>query len=523
MESAYKHGTCPPVFILDSTLRDGSQGEGISFTVHDKLAIVKKLDKLGISYIEAGNPASNPKDMEFFTLALSLPLAHATLVAFGSTRRKNSTAAEDKNLAALLNTGVKAVTIVGKSSEEQVLEVLHTTLSENLAMISDTITYLKQHEKQVIFDAEHFFDGYVQNPEYALATLDAAKGADVITLCDTNGANFPCDIERITKEVCGFVSCSVGIHCHNDIGMAVANSLAAVNAGATHVQGTYIGFGERCGNANLSTIIANLQLKLGYSCIPSECIVRLTKTALFIAETANLTPDSLMPYVGKSAFAHKGGMHVDGVFKRSASFEHITPETIGNSRSILLSEMAGRTAMLSIINEVDPTITRDSQKAEELVGLLKELESRGYLFETATASLELAVAKHLGKFKPLFELVFFKVIGEQTKDAPSQLSTALIKIRVGNKTEITAAEGDGPVNALDNALKKAVVSFYPAVKNVRLIDYKVRVIEPSDATAALVRVIITSTDGERIWTTVGVSRDIIDASLQALLDSLEYI
>lgn len=512
------------VSILDSTLRDGSQGEGISFTNQDKLDIVKKLDKLGIDYIEAGNPASNPKDMDFFKEAHALSLKHAKLVAFGSTRRRDTKVHEDKNVVALLEAQTDVVTIFGKSSEEHVIEILNTTKQENLAMIYDTVWFLKQHNKSVIFDAEHFFDGYQHNAEYALKTIKEAQraGADIITLCDTNGGTFCDKIEAITKEVIKQIDEPIGIHCHNDIGCAVANTITAVKAGACHVQGTYIGFGERCGNANLSTIIPTLQLKNNYQCIPEECLKRLTKTARYVADVANMSLDNSLPYVGKSAFAHKGGMHVDGITKSTSSFEHICPELVGNKRNVLMSEMAGRSAMLSVIHEIDPTITKDSAEAIEMIDLLKELEYKGYLFETATASLELIVTKELNQFKPFFELQHFKVIGEQTKGLDGQLSSAMIKIKVGNESEISAAEGEGPVHALDIALKKAVQRFYPAAKELRLIDYKVRVMDPGDATAALVRVVIVSSDGVDIWTTVGVSRDIIDASLQALMDSIEY-
>lgn len=512
------------ISILDSTLRDGAQGEGISFTNQDKLDIVKKLDKLGIDFIEAGNPASNPKDMEFFQEAKNLTLNHAKLVAFGSTRRRDTKVENDKNVLALLDAHTDVVAVFGKSSEAHVIEILHTTKQENLAMIYDTVHFLKQHEKFVVFDAEHFFDGYQSNDEYALSTIKEAQkaGADIIALCDTNGGTFCDDIDAITKEVLKVISVPVGIHCHNDIGCAVANTITAVKAGAYHVQGTYIGFGERCGNATLSTIIPTLQLKNNYHCIPDECVNRLTKTARYVAEIANISLDNSLPFVGKSAFAHKGGMHVDGVTKNTASFEHIPPELVGNKRNVLMSEMAGRSAMLNVINEIDPTITKESTEAIEMIDLLKDLEHKGYLFESATASLELIVTKELNQFKPFFELQHFKVIGEQTKGLEAGLSSAMIKIKVGNQSEITAAEGEGPVHALDVALKKAVQRFYPDAKELRLIDYKVRVMDPGDATAALVRVVIVSSDGVDIWTTVGVSRDIIDASLQALMDSIEY-
>lgn len=512
------------VDILDSTLRDGAQGEGISFTTQDKLEIVKKLDKLGIKFIEAGNPASNPKDMEFFKEAHTLNLKNSKLVAFGSTRRTNTNIKNDKNIKALIDAQTEVVSIFGKSSVSHVEKILNTSKEENLNMIFDSIKFLKQHGKTVIFDAEHFFDGYNEDKDYAITTIKTAQkaGADVITLCDTNGATFCDDIEKITKDAINNIDIQVGIHCHNDIGCAVANTITAVNAGASHIQGTYIGFGERCGNANLSTVIPLLQLKKGYTCIPNECIKRLTKTARFVGEIANVALDNTMPFVGKSAFAHKGGMHVDGVTKNTGSFEHITPEIVGNKRNILMSEISGRSALLNVINDIDPTITKNSDKAIEMIDLLKDLEHKGYLFETATASLELIVTKQLNQFKPFFELQHFKVIGEQTKGLKGQLSSAMIKIKVANEFEITAAEGEGPVHALDIALKKAVQRFYPSAKQLRLIDYKVRVMDPGDATAALVRVVIASSDGVDIWTTVGVSRDIIDASLQALMDSIEY-
>lgn len=510
--------------IFDSTLRDGAQAEGISFTTQDKINIVKKLDKLGVDYIEAGNPASNPKDMEFFDLAKRMQFKHSTLVAFGSTRRKNIDVADDKGIVALLETGVSVVSIVGKSSIDHVLNVLGTTKEENLAMIADTVLYLVEKGKTVIFDAEHFFDGYRCDAEYAMQTLITAQkaGATTITLCDTNGGSLCHEVQEIFEIVKQKINVKLSVHCHNDIGLGVANSVVAVKCGATQVQGTFLGFGERCGNANLSTVIPLLSLKLGYDTIPNELLTRLTKTARYIADIANITLPNAMPFVGKSAFAHKGGMHVDGVHKEASSFEHITPESVGNQRSMLISEMAGRTAVLGLINDIDSSIERDSIEAEELVALLKEQEHKGYLYETAAASLELIMRKRLNKFESFFELLLFKVIGEKFRGQSSQLSTALIKIKVGENIEIAAAEGEGPVHALDVALKKAVMKFYPLAGEIRLIDYKVRVMEPSDATAAMVRVTITSSDGEDIWTTVGVSRDIIDASLQALTDSIEY-
>ena len=510
--------------VLDSTLRDGAQGEGINFSLEDKLNIVTKLDKLGISYIEAGNPSSNPKDAEFFRKVSGMELKHATLVAFGSTRHHSISAAEDKGCLSLLEAGTKAVSIFGKSWDMHVSQILGTTLEENLNMIFDTVSFFKQHGKEVIYDAEHFFDGYRSNPEYAMQTLQAAAsaGADCVVLCDTNGATLPSDVSRITALVAAEVSADVGIHCHNDIGCAVANSMMAVEAGAVHVQGTYIGFGERCGNANLSTIIANLQLKCGCECIPPEKMKRLTKTARYIAEIANLMLPGSLPYVGKSAFSHKGGMHVDGVTKNPHSFEHVDPAQVGNNRNLLLSEVSGRTAIAKRISELDPTIDRNSVETVEFIEQLKEREQEGYQFESADASLELLALKYLGKYRPAFELEYFKILGEQPAVHVDRSASATVKVNVGGKIEMTAAEGDGPVHALDVALRRALEVFYPSLHRVRLVDFKVRVIESAAATAAPVRVLIVSTDGEHTWTTVGVSADIIDASWQALRDSIEY-
>lgn len=517
-------GSNKKVTIFDSTLRDGAQGEGISYTLHDKLEIVRELDRLSVHYIEAGNPGSNPKDMEFFQAVKKLPLRYARLVAFGSTRRKDAAPEEDSNLSALLSAQTDVVSIFGKSSLLHVTQVLKTTPENNLAMIADTIRFLKAHGKKVFFDAEHFFDGYIESPEYALSCLKTAQeaGAEVLILCDTNGGTLPDEIYRITTEVLRVTGATLGIHCHNDNGCAAANTLMAVQAGVTQIQGTFIGFGERCGNTNLSTVIPSLQLKMGFSCLEPDCLPLITKGARFIAEISNVILDNSMPYVGASAFAHKGGMHVDGVRKNSRSFEHVSPESVGNKRNILVSEVAGRAAMLSVIREIDPSITKESDEAKELTDLLKDMESEGYLFESAGASLELLLRRHLHRFQPFFRVYRFKVIGEQNDSGKAGISTAVINVKVGDQHEVTAAEGEGPVHALDMALKKAVARFYPQIQRLRLTDYKVRVMEPSDATAASVRVMITTSNGRDIWTTVGVSRDIIEASLHALTDSLEY-
>lgn len=512
------------IHIYDSTLRDGAQAQGISFSVEDKLKIVQKLDKLGISYIEAGNPGSNPKDLEFFTRVKNLKLKNAKLIGFGSTRRAGIKVEEDANVRSLLGADTPAVAIFGKSWDFHVEEVLRTTLEENLAMIRDTLRFFKGKGKEVIYDAEHFFDGYKNNPGYALKTLRAAVegGADCLVLCDTNGGSFPLEIYEITKRIKEEFNTDIGMHCHNDTGMAAANSIMAVEAGAVQVQGTFNGIGERCGNANLCTIIPNLQVKREYSCIPEENMKRLTSTARFVNEVANLLHNERDPYVGNCAFAHKGGMHIDAVNKNPVSFEHIDPSLVGNERRILMSEVSGRSTILSAINDVEPGLQKDSPETKRIIDRLKELEHSGYQFEGAESSFELMIRKELGKHKDFFKLENFKVvITDPNKEGLS--ASAIIKIKVGDSAEITAAEGDGPVNALDKALRKALEVFYPQLKNMHLIDYKVRVLDSNAATAAKVRVLIESSDGETSWSTVGVSTDIINASWKALVDSIEYV
>ena len=513
------------VHIYDSTLRDGAQAQGISFTVDDKLKIVNKLDKLGISYIEAGNPGSNPKDLEFFERVKKIDLKYAKLTAFGSTRRAGIKVEHDTNVQSLLKAGTPAIAIFGKSWDFHVTDVLKTTLEENLLMIRDTLKFFKDIGKEVVFDAEHFFDGYKANAEYAMRSLAAAVegGADSLVLCDTNGGSFPMEIFQITKLVKEkFIKVDIGIHCHNDTGMAVANSIMAVEAGAVQVQGTFNGFGERCGNANLCTIIPNLQIKRGYECIPEEKMTRLTGTSRYVSEVANSVHNERDPYVGNCSFAHKGGMHIDAVNKNPASFEHLDPAVIGNERRILMSEVSGRSTILTAINEVEPGLSKDSPETIKIIDRLKELEHEGYQFEGAESSFELMVRKELGKYKSFFELENFKVvITDPKKEALS--ASAIIKVKVGENAEITAAEGDGPVNALDKALRKALEVFYPILKNMYLTDFKVRVLNSEEATAAKVRVLIESSDGETSWSTVGVSTDIINASWKALVDSVEYM
>jgi len=511
------------VAIFDSTLRDGAQGEGISFSVEDKLKIVKILDQLGVSYIEAGNPGSNVKDLEFFKKMQSVELKSAKLTAFGSTRRKGIKVEDDDNVKALLTAKSPAVAIFGKTWDFHVTDIIRTTLEENLEMIKDTVRFFKEHGKEVIFDAEHFYDGYKANPEYALKALSAAAdgGADCLALCDTNGGSFPDEIFQVTELVCNMFNISIGVHCHNDTGMAVANSIMAVKAGANHVQGTYIGIGERCGNANLSSIIPNLQLKKGYPCIKEENLKNLTSAALYMAEITNVHLENGMPFVGKSAFAHKGGMHIDGV-KAPKSFEHITPTLVGNQRTFLMSEVSGRSTILEKIQKVDPSIQKDSPVTKEIMDKLKSLEHEGYQYEGAESSFELVIRKHLGHYKKPFVLESFKIISEHPVPDRTLGASSIIKILVDGVEEITATQGNGPVNALDKAMHKALEVFYPTLKDVHLVDYKVRVLDSDAATGAKVRVLIESTDGHKTWSTVGVSTDVIEASLLALIDSIDY-
>lgn len=515
------------VEIFDSTLRDGAQGEGISFSVQDKLNIVKTLDELGISYIEAGNPGSNPKDLEFFQEVKKIKLQNARLVAFGATRRKDISVESDVNLQSLLVAETSLVAIFGKSWDFQVREILKASLEENLSMIYETVAFLTKNNRKVIFDAEHFFDGYKANPEYALMSLKSAVkgGAICLSLCDTNGGTMPSQIKEIVEKVVKEFTpegVTIGIHTHNDTGMAVANSVIAVEAGAGQVQGTFIGIGERTGNANLSTIIPNLELKLGYKCLPEGNIRLLTPYARRIAEIANVTLEETMPYVGQTAFTHKAGMHIDAVTKNTTAYEHVSPDLVGNERVFLMSEVAGRSMIIEKIKKFDKTITKDSPVAAAIIQQVKELEHEGYQFEGADGSFELLVRKAIGKYQPFFKLHYYKILGEQPPLDKSLCSFAQLKIEVDGKEEITAGEGDGPVHALDVALRKALEHFFPAVADIRLTDYKVRVLDSKSATAARVRVLIESTDGIDQWATVGVSPDVMAASWQALVDSFEY-
>ncbi|GBU28337.1 citramalate synthase [Treponema sp. R8-4-B8] len=519
-----------PLEILDTTLRDGAQGEGITFSAQDKLDVVRALDDLGITWIEAGNPGSNPKDMEFFRLAASLNLKHAKLCAFGPTRKKGAKASEDSGLLSLLDAQTQAVTIFGKSWDFHVSEVLRVSPEENLAMIAETITFLKEKGRQVFFDAEHFFDGWKTNPEYALTTLKTAMtaGAERVILCDTNGGAFPDTIEKAVKEALkifdstGGSSCILGIHAHNDADMASANTITAVLAGCRHVQGTLVGFGERCGNTSLAAVMPSLELKLGFRCLPEGKMERLSEITQIVAETANVAVPGNMPYVGSHAFTHKAGMHADGILKVSKSFEHIDPSLVGNDRHIVMSEVGGRSAIAQRAKKIDASITRDHPVTIALAQKLKTLEAEGWQFEGADGSFDLLVRRELGRYKPLFNIEAYRVVSEHPTGETIACSHAWVKVLVDGQEEIAAAEGDGPVNAMDGALRRALKHFYPELKEVRLTDYKVRVIDGSAATAAKVRVLISSSDGKQSWTTVGVSEDIIDASRAALVDSIEY-
>lgn len=513
--------------ILDSTLRDGAQGEGINFSVQDKIHICQALDELGIKYIEAGNPGSNPKDMEFFQQMKSVSLKNATLCAFGATRRKNTTCEKDANIQSLLQADTSCVVIFGKSSSFQVTKIIGTTLKENLSMIKETVSYLKQKGRKVIYDAEHFFTAFDEDKDYALQTLAAAfeGGADYLTLCETKGGFMMDDFRNAVKTVYTMFGSKVkiGVHTHNDCGLAVANSLLGVMEGATMVQGVLLGFGERTGNANLSTIIPDLQLKMGYSCIAQENIKKLTSICKRVSELTNLSLNSQLPYIGGSAFAHKAGMHIDAVLKNPTAYEHIEPETVGNTRVFLMSEVAGKSTIVEKIQKIVPGIKKNDERVEKIIECMKEKEHQGYQFEGADGSFELLVKKILGLYKPFFKLHYYQTTGSNPRPEEGVCCCAQLKLSVGNQFQITAGEGDGPVNALDIALRKALEEFYPQVTKFRLVDYKVRVIDGKSATAAKVRVIIESTDGKTNWTTVGVSSDVIEASWIALVDSFEYI
>lgn len=510
------------VDIYDTTLRDGSQMEGISFSVEDKLRITEKLDDLGISYIEGGWPGSNPKDIEYFRRAKNLKLKNAKLVAFGSTKRANIDVEDDLNIKALLAADIDHICIFGKSWDLHVKDALNVPLEENLRMIEDSVKYLKGKGKTVFFDAEHFFDAYKRNQEYAMETIKTAEkfGADVIILCDTNGGTLPFEAMEIVKAVKNEIKTPLGIHAHNDSETAVANSIISTRMGVTQVHGTINGFGERCGNANLCSIIPALQLKIGLECITDKQLAKLTEVSRYVNEIANLTPQNNMPYAGTSAFAHKGGIHINAVLKSSQTYEHIKPELVGNSQRFLISELSGKSNILAKAKEYGIEIKNDDRTTKRILDKIKNLENEGYQFEGAEASFELLMKKAFHKVPAYFRLEGYRTISDNHGDEIK--SEATVKIIVDGKMEHTAAEGNGPVNALDNALRKALEKFYPQLSDMHLIDYKVRVLDTEEGTGAKVRVLIHSSDGKSTWGTVGVDENIIDASLLALSDSIAY-
>ena len=512
--------------IYDTTLRDGSQGEGVNFSLEDKIAITSRLDAAGMDYIEGGYPLSNPKDAQYFTRVRSLTLKHAKIVAFGMTRRRGMRAADDPGMQAMLDAGTSVITIVGKTSTFHVTEVLGVSCEENLAMISDTIAYLTAAQREVFYDAEHFFDGWKLDRDYARETILAAAraGATRIILCDTNGGTLPDEIAAVVKQAVAVLQLAsldvpIGIHCHNDCDVAVANSLAAVAAGAAQIQGTINGIGERCGNADLISVVANLAIKMpGYNC-DSLGTSHLTELSRFVYETANMSYRPAQPFVGSSAFAHKGGMHVHAVAKATESYEHIPPEAVGNVRRILVSELSGRSNIAALVTH--PDVKNDKAILDSILGEVCRLENEGWQFESADASFDLLVERCAGSFSPVFKKVIYTVSVESRPDSGVR-TEAMVKLTVGSAERHEVAEGDGPVNALDAAMRKALEPVYPTLRRMHLLDYKVRVINAQEGTAAKVRVSIESTDGDAVWGTVGVSENVIEASWLALADSFHY-
>ncbi len=513
----------PEVEIYDTTLRDGSQGEGINFSVADKLRIAEKLDAFGVHYIEGGWPGSNPKDIEFFAQAKKKKFKNAKLAAFGSTRKKGVAVEQDDQVRLLIAAGTPVVTIYGKTSMLHVKEVLRCTPDENLGMIGDTVKYLKDHGKFVIYDAEHCFDGYKLDPEYAIATWQAAEkaGADFVVLCDTNGGCLPSEIIAITKVAVGKLNCKVGIHTHDDIGLGVANALASIEAGAVHIQGTVNGYGERTGNCNLTSVIPCVALKLGKSSVPAKSLAKLKELSQFVDEIANLRHNPRQPWVGSAAFAHKGGAHVNAVQKLASSYEHIDPSLVGNERNILVSDLAGRSNIVVKAQQLGLKVTNDTPELRQILDTIKQREHEGYEFEAAEASMALlirCILKHDTELKFTVE----KYHVSMRRDAKQSVCEATVRVRVGKKIHDEVAEGDGPVNALDSALRAGLAKSFPKLKKITLTDYKVRILDGVAGTAAKTRVLIESTDGHREWGTVGVSENIIEASLQALVDSMEF-
>lgn len=514
------------VEIYDTTLRDGAQAEEISFSVEDKILITEKLDELGIHYVEGGYPGANPRDVEYFNLASRMSFRHIEIAAFGSTHRPGVKTDKDKTLHAIVDSGATVGTIFGKTWDFHVTHALKVPLEENLKIIEDSIAFLKRHMKKVFFDAEHFYDGYRLNPEYAIKCLKAAQdaGADCLVLCDTNGGRLPSEIMRATKEVGKALTAPIGVHCHNDSDCAVASSLMAVEAGAVQVQGTINGLGERTGNANLCSIIPGLQLKMGKQAISDEQLGHMRDVSRFVTEIANITHFSRQPYVGDSAFAHKAGMHVSAILKASEMYEHIKPEIVGNSQRVLVSDLAGKSNIIRKAKDFGIDLDPLSPKVHDIVVKLKELESQGFQFEAAEASFELMMKRSLGLLsKKFFELIGFRVFISKRCETDSPLHEATIMLITPDGSEQhQAATGNGPVNALDKALRKALAFYYPVIDRIQLLDYKVRVLSTGKGTGANVRVLIESGDGEHKWSTVGVSEDVVEASYQALVDSIEY-
>ena len=508
--------------IYDTTLRDGTQGAGITFSLEDQLEITRRLDALGVRYIEGGQPGSTPKVVAFFRKVKAIRLHNATVTAFGSTHHPRNKVEDDPNIVALLKAGTEVVTIVGKSWDFQVRKVLSTSLKKNLELIERSVSYLRKKRRRVIYDAEHFFDGFLARPDYALKTLKVAQnaGAETIVLCDTNGGNIPSTVCKIVREVQDAVNVKLGVHMHNDCGMAVANSIVAVEEGAVQVDGTINGYGERCGNADLCVVIPTIKLKLGLRCISDKQMKMLTETSHYVSELANLVPYDQQPFVGRNAFTHKGGMHIHAVQKATQTYEHIDPETVGNRRHLLVSELSGRAGIAQKAQELGIKLDKKHPETRQILEKIKKLEKDGYQFEAAEASFELLIKKATGKHRTFFDLAGFRVIVEKREG--QAVSEATIKVIVGDKEEHTAAEGTGPVDALDHALRKALEKFYPDLREMHLSDFKVRVLDAQSGTAAKTRVLIESSDATSTWRTVGVSENILEASWQALVDSIEY-
>jgi 2-isopropylmalate synthase len=512
------------VLIYDTTLRDGTQGEQINFSAEEKLRVAQRLDEMHFHYVEGGWPGSNPKDMRFFELAKMKPLKHARLTAFGSTRKAGAGPEKCPNLQAILDAGTPAVAIFGKSWDFHATEILGVSLDENLAMIRESVEYLEAMGKEVIYDAEHFFDGYKRNRSYAVKTLMEAynAGAAMIVLCDTNGGTLPHELSTIIRDVASAIPpANLGIHAHNDSGLAVANSIAAVHEGVRMVQGTVNGYGERCGNADLLPIIGNLQLKMNRHCLPPSSLQHLTSLSNYVSEVANVPPLSSRPFVGRSAFAHKGGVHVSAVLKNALAYEHIDPVLVGNQQRVLVSDLAGKSNIEYKAKELGIDLSQDDDVSRKIVQEIKHMENQGYQFDAAEGTLSLLIRKITGEFKEPFTLECFHVIAAKVGQEAST-AQATIKISVGDDEELTAAEGNGPINALDNALRKALIKFYPQIQEMHLVDFKVRIVEGSEGTAAKVKVTLESKDEQDIWSTIGVSENVIEASWCALVDSFQY-